>query len=108
MAHVVTLDDGSLIDVDRLIVLARDKEARLVWRTLKELEGHKVNRSPESGFSEERYQGTDTKWPLLVDPEGRVLDGRHRLARWVDEGAERAPVIVMRWDEIEACKVQSS
>lgn len=80
--HTLTLPDGRVVDVHRLIALVAGREPERL-----PLAGFRVNRSSNTGFSRKRYAEADTSFPGVVDESGsRILDGKHRVARLRDAG----------------------
>jgi hypothetical protein len=77
-------DFTGVYDVELLWEVTKDLP--IVRRSLKNLEADRVIRSKRSGFSAVRYFNCDISYPLLVAEDGRLLDGRHRLAKMFEAG----------------------
>ena len=81
--HTMTMPDGKTIDIHFLMELVLSSGLYVRARMSSDI---KYSRSARSGFSSERYNSTDVTWPLLLrESDEMLLDGRHRLARAVDE-----------------------
>ena len=83
--HTATLPNGETIDVFKLMELLKGREAEEI--ALSEIHGR--DRSKKTGFSPvSRYPQADTSFPGIVDENNYLLDGRHRLFKQLDQGAE--------------------
>jgi DNA ligase D-like protein (predicted 3'-phosphoesterase) len=79
--HTHTDPTGRTMDVHRLIALVAGRPTERL--PLAEIN---INRSRKTGFSPRRYAATDPTFPGILDEEGQLLDGRHRIARLRDAG----------------------
>lgn len=100
--HTATISVLIVIDVNKLIKLVKNKP--VTWRKLSTL--GIPNRSRSSGFRIWRYLETDIKYPLIIDTDNIVIDGRHRLCRLCDSGSKTAKVIVATDEELYACIIE--
>ena len=103
-SHTKTMPDGRKLDVLRLQQLVSRLKERQV--SLDDIKG--VSRSARSGFSLDRYQNTDTSYPLILDPHHHLLDGRHRYLRHQDAGSDMAPVVRATPRIIEAATMKEA
>lgn len=71
-------------NVDKLNKMIKGRKPTLT--PIKELHG--FDRSKKSGFSKKRYETADPSYPILVGPDGVVVDGRHRTLKAMDQGEE--------------------
>lgn len=99
--NTATLSDGRVVSVDALLRLTHCRECRTV--PVSSLWVPHDPRSAASGYCRLRYVNADYRLPLLVTPDGQVLDGRHRLLKLVDLGGRVASVIVVTSDELTRC-----
>lgn len=97
--HTKTMPDGKLLDVEKLLVVIRRRKPH--FRSVDRLHGY--SRSKRTGFSKERYERADVKFPVIIDSTGLVLDGRHRLLKAKDAGIIEVPVIVATKEDIRKC-----
>lgn len=104
--HTKTLPDGRLVDVRKLWGVAEGRKPEK--RSMKELKARKLSRSSRTGFSKKRYDKADTSIPPIVAKNGFVLDGRHRIAKQLDQGRTHAKVVRVSDDEIESAVVKSA
>jgi len=81
--HTKTMPGGEKIDIVKLVQLVNARHATPV--SLQTLD---ASRSPKHGFSSKRYNAVDTAQPVIVDAEGRLMDGRHRVLRARDAGMD--------------------
>lgn len=57
------------------------------------------------GYSDERYLNTNTDYPIILDVENGLVDGRHRKLKLIDRGAKTCWVIKLTPTDIQAaCK----
>lgn len=63
-----------------------------------------ISRSRRDGFSRDRYERTNLEIPIIVDREGRLWDGRHRVARLEDLGRTQAKAFVANPEDLDAVK----
>lgn len=103
--HTKTLPDGSKIDVLKLIELLKDREVEEV--DLNSLDAPK-NKERKTGFSEKRYREADISYPLIVDQNRSLLDGRHRYFKIRDGGGTFARVRTATPEDIEAVRMAKS
>jgi len=101
--HTATLPNGHSIDINKLEKIVSENE--VVNKNISDLKLNGANRSKSTGFGPKRYESADTKDPILVDVEGNVLNGRHRLFKLLDSGADQAGVIVVTEKDIQTCYV---
>jgi len=86
--HTHTSATGETFDVHRLWDATKHLPTESV--ELSGLQDH-VDRDPASGFNADQYRDADTSYPVLVRArDGSLLDGRHRLAKLLDQGATHA------------------
>jgi hypothetical protein len=102
--HTACLPGGRLLDVLALIERVRDNPPRLL--TLAELGAASLSRRKATGFEAARYVLADPSFPVIVDEAGRLLDGRHRLCKLHDLGAESAWAVVASEADIALCLVR--
>lgn len=101
--HTKTLPDGTTLNIDKLLTLLLLSGRLRVLRAISEIKP--VSASPESGYTEERYVQADYNFPVLIDEDGFVLDGRHRLLKAIDEGKTKQTTLTATREEIELCLV---
>jgi GNAT superfamily N-acetyltransferase len=73
---------GRTYDIDALVARTEGRPVERI--SLGDVE--KPDRSSNTGFSRKRYVAVDMQKPILVGHDGTLWDGRHRLARHLDEG----------------------
>ncbi len=103
-SHTACLPSGRLLDVTRLIQRLHGRRAFLLplaWL----VQRNPVDRSRRTGFSAARYLRVDLRQPLVLDERGRLIDGRHRLAKLTDLRAPRAPVVKALASDLDACTI---
>ncbi len=67
-----------------------------------------VSRSRRHGFSPvSRYPKADTQQPIILDSADQVLDGRHRILKLLDQGAQNVQAIRARPEDLQAVKLSS-
>jgi hypothetical protein len=90
--HTRTL--GSVTyDVFKLFDIASQKEPVMI-------DLPKANRQKRTGFSKIRYENADLSFPIIVNEDGVILDGRHRVAKSIDSGAKNIKAVVLSNEEI--------
>lgn len=97
-SHDKTLKDGTVIDVLKLIELTNNQPTTMV--KLKDIKN--VDRSKKTGFSSKRYAKADTSYPLLVDSNYSLLDGRHRYFKLKDNDVLQTPTRIVTSDQLLA------
>lgn len=102
-SHTACLSGGRLLDVLALIERLRGRPARRL--ALASLGPGSLSREDRTGFSAERYVRADTAFPVIVDEGGTLIDGRHRLCKLCDLGAESAWAVVATAADIDACLI---
>jgi SNF2 family DNA or RNA helicase len=76
--------NGSTYDINQLNTLLSQRPIETV--PLSQISG--LNRSRRNGFSPvSRYPSADTKLPVILDEQGKLIDGQHRIARLSDTGS---------------------
>ncbi len=73
--------DGTTYNIDGLMELLKNRPVERL-----PLDGLRLSRDSRTGFSRKRYSEADTAYPGIVDPEGGLLDGRHRALKLRDAG----------------------
>lgn len=96
--HILKVTYELQFDVRKMIELSRDLPVKRM-----RLKSFKIPRTRKTGFSKRRYEQTDTKYPVLVDSDHLVLDGRHRLAKMQDHGRRTCLVRVVPYEVIAKC-----
>jgi hypothetical protein len=92
--HTKTLD-GKVYDIAALIQRVGKRTPRLVLLP-------KADRSYRTGFSPARYALADTKYPILVLPDGTIIDGRHRVLKLQDAGETVTNSITVTPEDLKA------
>lgn len=100
--HTKTLSDGSKLDIHKLIELVKNKPVERI--SLNELDAPKKP-NKKTGFSLNRYKNTDTKYPLIVDKNNFLLDGRHRYFKLKDQGETHANIVRALEEDLELSKL---
>lgn len=67
-----------------------------------------MNRSPRTGFSHRRYAETDPSFPILVNQEGQLLDGRHRVSKLLDSGATHTQAVRVTPEDMSRVKLDDT
>jgi len=90
--HDCTLKNGRRVNVLKLInhVKKNFKPVSLNINDIKE-----VYRSKRSGFSKKRYGTADSKFPIIVDENLTLIDGRHRTLKQRDLGKRKVKAYVV-------------
>ena len=105
--HLRRTDQGiDTFDVRRLIRLSRDLPVRMIDpRNLAELDEdhwyfHTDARPTPSSILEhvELIRGGDLAHPIILDSDGRLMDGMHRACRALLDGVERIPAVQFEED----------
>ncbi len=60
------------------------------------------SRAEKGGWNRDKYLGSDTAEPVIVDEERRLIDGRHRLFKSIDLGAKTVPVLIATRRDFES------
>jgi hypothetical protein len=91
------------LDVHKLWDITKRRKPRPI--PIEQINMNGVNRSRASGFSPKRYATVDTSFPIIQDYTGRLLDGRHRLFKLLDEGTNKILVHKLRQGDAERATV---
>lgn len=83
--HTKTMPGGEKLDIWKLVQALEGREPEEI-----RLEDIAPSRSRRHGFSPRRLEESDTAFPLIVDEKGRLLDGRHRALKLLEQGEETA------------------
>jgi hypothetical protein len=97
--HTKTMPDGRLLDILKLIELLAPKTKTMVETSI--IKG--VNKSRQTGFSSARYAAADLQFPVIIDGDRNLIDGRHRLLKAKNEGRICIWAYVASKEEIEEC-----
>jgi len=64
-----------------------------------------VSKSRRSGFSKHRLLKTDTTFPVILDFDNNLIDGRHRIIKLMAE--ESLAVLAKRatWEQLQSVKI---
>lgn len=92
------------LDVPKLNVLALKRP--IVARPVADFVSQ-IDRSEGSGFSAERMAQADETKPVLVDQAGKLLDGRHRVAKLIDQGAQHVQCRVVTPLDIQKAELSA-
>ncbi len=95
--HTKTFQDGTTIDIFKLIENLESRAPINIGISL--IKG--PSRSKKSGFSSKRYEKADTQYPLIINEENLLIDGRHRLYKLIDQGNKTASVIIATKSDLE-------
>ena len=79
--NIKVLPSGQMIDVDKLYASVKDRD--VVKIPIGDLKGL-GNRSRRNRFGPKRYESADPTLPGLIDNSNYVVDGRHRVAKAID------------------------
>jgi hypothetical protein len=93
--------DGITIDVKSLVKAVKRRKAKPV--EIDSLKG--VSRSRKTGFSQKRYDEVNINKPILILPDGRVVDGRHRTLKSQDQGKSKIKAITVTKEDLKMHKV---
>lgn len=100
--HTKTMPCGHLLDINKLIEVIHSRD--LVVPLLVEISSIKgLSKSRKLGFSKRRYEKADLRFPVIVDENLNLLDGRHRTLKAKDLGKQYVSALVASPDEIEEC-----
>lgn len=94
--HTTSNSDGKY-DVIKLWELSKGRKSVLI-----SIPQSSLKRTAKSGFTHKRYQKTDTSFPILMDHKGRLVDGRHRCCKLLDQGISEVQAIFVTEEEMEA------
>lgn len=102
-SHSKTLPDGKLIDIYKLISILKDRQALAV--PIKNI--IVPSKSRRTGFSTKRFLSADDAFPLIVDEEMNIIDGRHRYFKLLEKNILRVNVKIATRKDIEECFVET-
>jgi hypothetical protein len=102
--HTKVMKDGRNIDI--LALNDRLKKQKSVHTKLSDIP--RPDRSKRTGYSKKRYDKVDTKKPVIIGPDGSLVDGRHRYHRANDEGRKKIPAVRATDDDLNASMVKAA
>jgi hypothetical protein len=76
------MPDGSKVDILKLYDLLKDRE--VIQMPIEQIKS--PSRSERSGFSQVRLKRSDVSFPLIIDENRFLVDGRHRFFKLLDAG----------------------
>lgn len=79
--HTRTQPDGRMLNVHRLFDLVKGRTPSKV--SLADLS---PSRSERSGFNPDKLRDADTSFPIMLDPDRNIVDGRHRVLKMMGAG----------------------
>lgn len=103
ITHTKTLTNGDKIDIFKLIQLLKNRP--VVTKSIDELPI--PNKSKKTGFSQKRLKVADISFPIIIDKDNNIIDGRHRLAKLVKQGEEKIKVIIATDFDLKSCAIVS-
>jgi hypothetical protein len=101
--HTKTMPGGEQLDIWKLVQALEGRDTENI-----DLEALSPSRSRRSGFSPRRLEAADTEFPLVVDEEGMLLDGRHRALKLLAQGETQAPAHRATVEDVLAAMVGES
>lgn len=102
ITHSKTMLDGQIVDILKLYDLLKNRES--VEIPLESIKS--PSRSSRSGFSASRLKNSDTSFPLIIDENRFLIDGRHRFFKLLDTGVSIANVKIATAKDILAVAVK--
>lgn len=93
---------GRRLSLRRLWAVVEGRETECV-RIDRFLTGWEYNVA--TGYHPGRVKAADVNYPVLLDPDGRLLDGRHRMIYLRSLGLTDARAVRVTWDDIEAAVI---
>lgn len=100
-SHTKTMPDGSEIDVFKLHKLLIDSESFAM--PLSDIQ--KPSKSKRTGFSKIRSEKADISFPIIIDEQKFIIDGRHRYFKLLDRGQTNIKVIVANKSDIKRATI---
>ncbi len=94
--HTKTLPTGETIDVFKLLLILQGRKAR-TWDITKVKQ---PSASKKDGFSAKRQSNVDLDQPIIVDEQGYVIDGRHRLLKLIASGSTQVRVVIATTEDL--------
>jgi DNA-directed RNA polymerase beta subunit len=82
--HTKRLPSGLKVDVRVLEEALKHRITEMV-----DVEGLDTSKDPRSGYRQERYDNVDLSKPVIIDEDGWLVDGRHRVLRHKANGTKR-------------------
>jgi hypothetical protein len=82
--HTKTMPDGKKVDINALEKALKNRVTEMV-----DVEGLNTSTSSRSGYKQERYENVDMTKPVIIDKDGWLVDGRHRVLRHKANGTKQ-------------------
>lgn len=96
-SHTRTMPDGSVVDVFKLHKILKDRAPIKLPIT----DILKPNKSKRTGFSKKRSEHADIAFPLIIDRNNFLIDGRHRYFKLVDKQVTTIQAVVAEQKDIK-------
>lgn len=96
--HTKELPDGTTLDIIKLFDVVRGKPFESV--NIDDLK--LLSESPRDGFSEKRLAKADTSYPVIVDADNRLIDGRHRAVKLKQQGEDTVQAVRATLEDLGA------
>lgn len=94
---------AEIYDINRLLAGLSGKRPELV-----PVAGLQVgSRSKRDRFGPKRYDNADTLTPIIIDRKGRIIDGRHRVAKVQDRGGQNIQAFTVSPQQLRYTKVSN-
>ena len=104
--HTTTLKNGHEVDLVKLQKLVSDRDTE--ESPILNLNVGSANRSKSTGFGSRRYENANTNDAILVDSNNKIIDGRHRYFKSLDQGSDTVTIIRVSDSDIKTCYTDNS